>query len=278
MKIIFAKNIGFCFGVKRALSILEKSLKEDPKPVQLLGSLIHNEKVIEEIIKKGGKFIKDISEVSSGTLVLRAHGVPTNILKGIKRNIVVRETTCPLVKKAQMAANFFYKKGYKVIIIGNKEHPETKAIKSYTDDTALVIENEKEAKNLPKNFQEIGVVAQTTQEPEKIKRILKILKTKCKKINWKNTICPEVSNRQKELREILKKVEGIIIVGSHSSANTSRLAEIAKNSGKPFWWINSVKELKKEEFRKLSSVGVVSGTSAPNWEIEKIKKWLINLN
>jgi len=275
MKVIFAKHIGFCWGVKRAITIAEKSLKKDPKPIQFLGPLVHNEKVIERLKKLGGKFIPPSnleSGIKSGTLILRAHGEIVD-LKKTEKKIIIRDTTCPLVKNAQLKAQNLFEDGYQVIIIGDKGHPEVKGIKGRTEGQALVLENESQAKSLPK-FKKMGVVSQTTQDLNKVNEILKILKNKAKKFKWVNTVCPEVVFRQKELSKISKKADGILVIGSRSSANTRRLAEIVKETEKPIWWINSLAKLKKINFKDVSSLGVVSGTSAPDWEIKKIKKWL----
>jgi 4-hydroxy-3-methylbut-2-enyl diphosphate reductase len=272
MKVIFAKHIGFCSGVKRAITIAEKSLEEDPKPIQFLGPLVHNEKIIEKLKKQGGKFISNLKEISSGTLILRAHGEILDSTK-IGKKILIRDTTCPLVKRVQRTANFLFKQGYRVIIIGDKNHPETKGIKECVKNRAIIIENDFQAKNLPK-LKKIGVVSQTTQNLNKVNQILTILKNKVKEFKWVNTICPEVIFRQKELSEILKKADRTLVIGSRSSANTRRLVEIAKKSKKPAWWINSLEELKKINLKGISSLGVISGTSMPDREIQKIRKYL----
>jgi len=278
MRIIFAKNIGFCSGVKRAVAIAEKSLKKDSRPVQFLGSLVHNEEVIKNLKKKGGIFISTLEEIKPGTLILRAHGEILDLQKVRAKKVLIRDTTCPLVKRAQRTANFLFEQGYQVIIIGDKKHPETKGIKRYTKNRALVIENENQAKDprfLKKvRDKKIGVVAQTTQNLDEANRILKILRNKSKGLKWINTICPEVLIRQKELSQILKKAEGILVVGSRSSANTKRLAEIVKRAKKPAWWINALENLKKQKFINISTLGVVSGTSTPDWEIKRIRTWL----
>jgi len=303
MKIVFAKNIGFCSGVKRAMAIAKDSLKKDPKPVQFLGYLIHNEEVIKSLKEKGGKFVFSQKLVKPGTLITGAHGeVDLSLVKNQRflslaknKHILIKKTTCPLVKNAQNKANLLFKEGYQVIIIGEKNHPETRGIKSYTENRAIVIENENQAKDLPK-FKKLGVVSQTTQALDNINRILKILRNKTKKLKWFNTICPKVIIRQKELSQILKEVCGILVIGSPSSSNTNHLIEMVKKSKKPLWWINSLGELKKINPRTraklgaglvqnrsktsgsglgdINSLGVVSGTSAPDWEIKKIKNWL----
>ena len=275
MRVIFAKSIGFCTGVKRAIGITENSLKKDLKPVQFLGETVHNEKVMERIKKGGGKLIFSPKEAVAGTLVIRAHGyAPFNAPK----DIVIEDATCPLVKRAQKAAQSLSKEGYRVIIIGEKKHPEIKGIlgyvKKYVKNKAIVIADEKEAEALNK-IERMGVISQTTGNPEKVNQILSVLKKKTKKLKWINTLCPQVVFRQKELSGFLNKASGVLVIGSETSANTRRLAEIAKAAEKQVWQVNSLEALKKIKF-DVPVLGVVSGTSAPDWEIKKVKKYLKN--
>lgn len=272
VKIIFAKNIGFCSGVKRAAAITERTLKEDPSPVQFLGLLVHNEKVIEDFIKKGVKFIKELKEAKSGTLIIQAHGRPP-FKQEINSKFTIRDATCPLVKRAQLVAHSFFQKGCQVIILGDENHSEVIGIKGYTENTAVVVKDEKEAQKLP-FFEKIGFLSQTTKNEETFERVLEILKKKTKELYWQKTLCPEVKARQDELERILKKCDGILLIGSRLSANTQRLAEKVKKLKKKLFWINSLEELKKQKINGLSDLGVISGTSTPNWEIEKIKLWL----
>lgn len=272
MKIIFAKNLGFCSGVKRAILIAKNSFKDNPKPIYFLGDLIHNEKVVKKFKKAGARFIKKPNKVRVGTLILPAHGFPP-LPKKIFKKINVRDATCPLVKRAQNLASFFYEKGYKLIVFGDKNHPEVKGIKSFAKNKAIVVTNEKDAQNLP-TFQKIGFISQTTKKIEEFLRIIKILKTKSKEVKTFNTLCPEVLKRQKELRKILKIADAILVIGSKKSANTKKLAEIVKNEGNKLVWINSLTELKRKKIKGILVLGVVSGTSTPNWEIEKIKNYL----
>jgi 4-hydroxy-3-methylbut-2-enyl diphosphate reductase len=270
VKIIFAKNLGFCFGVKRALNILEKSIKNDSKPIYLLGEIVHNEKVIQKLKKEGVKIVFSPREVKNGTLIIRAHGFPPF---KISRKVILRNATCPFVKRVQDLACNLSKDGYQVVIFGKRNHPEVIGISAFSKNKALIVENKSQAKKLPK-FKKIGFISQTTSDEEKFFEILEILKKKAKEFKYFNTICPQVKLRQKELKEILKKVEAVLVIGSKSSSNTQKLAKIVKNSGKKLIWINSLKELKKKNLKEISSLGVVSGTSAPNFEIEKIKNYL----
>ena len=271
MKIIFAKNIGFCSGVKRAVTITEVSLKKGPKPVQFLGELVHNENVLEYFLKKGVKFAKKLPTAKKGTLIIQAHGRPP--LPTLPK-ITIKDATCPLVKIAQLAAKTFHQQGYQVIILGDKKHSEVIGIKGHTNKKALVVKNEKEANGLP-HIKKAALVAQTTQNRETFKKTLEVLKKKVKDLKWSNTICPEVSARQKEIEKILKNCDGVLVIGSKLSANTKRLAEKAREMNKTLIWINSLKELKSRILQiKCRKLGVISGTSTPNWEIDKIKKYL----
>ena len=273
MKIIFAKKIGFCSGVKRAIRITEEALEENNPLVQFLGSLVHNEQVINLFQKKGVKFRKSLKEAKPGILIIQAHGTPP--FKNSNKKILIRDATCPLVKKVQLIAGGFHKKGYQVIILGDKDHSETRGIKGHTNNKAIVVEDAKEAKGLP-GFKKIGFVAQTTQSVEKFQEVLRVLKEKADKLVFENTICPEVASRQKELTKIIESTDGILIIGSRSSANTRRMVEKAKKFKKKVFWANSLEELILFEINGINKLGVVSGTSAPNWEINKIRRHLLN--
>jgi len=279
MKVIFAKNIGFCFGVKRSIKIAQDSLEKDPKPIQFLGDLVHNEKVMIDFEKKGTKVLSDVGQARSGSLIIRAHGISPILEKRISQSVLVRDATCPLVKKAQKSAETLHKEGFQVVIIGDKNHPETKGIKGYTNNQAIIIENNEETETpsfLNKiKGKKIGVVAQTTKNLDKVKEILKILEKTAGELKWINTLCPEVATRQKEIAKILQEADRIIVIGSKHSANTKRLVERARELKRKVFWVDSLEELKKEKMEKISTLGVISGTSAPDWEIEKIKKWLL---
>ncbi|MGC9031472.1 MAG: 4-hydroxy-3-methylbut-2-enyl diphosphate reductase [Minisyncoccia bacterium] len=282
MKIIFAKHLGFCAGVRRALILAKKVLKTGPKPVYFLGDLVHNEKVMEKITKWGGKIIGNPNEIKKGSLVLRAHGEilsEETILNLKKKKIKIFDATCPLVKKAQNSAILLKKQGFLVLIIGDKKHAEVEGIKKAVQNEAIVIENEKDLKKIIKNIskikQKIGIVSQTTQEVENMNNILNILKKKFKNLKYLDTLCSEVKARQKEIKEIIKRADGILVIGSKDSANTKRLVILAEKAKRKTWWINSLKDLKQIDFFNIKTLGVISGTSAPDWEINKIKKWLL---
>ena len=270
MEIILVPQFGFCFGVKRAIDMSVKALREKPNPCQVLGTSVHNEFVIERLKKQGIKFINSLNEAKKGTIIIPAHGEDPKVLKKInKMGHEIVDTTCPLVTRTQNLAKALQKKGYQVIIIGDKEHKEVKSIQASIDGKGIIIEDEKEIAKIIKK-KNLGVVVQTTQNPERVDRILKELKKKFKEIKFYNTFCPTVQNYQKEVRNLAPKVDLMLIVGSKTSANTKRLAEIAETNRKPVYHIKSASEFKKEWFSGIKKVGIAGGTSTPDWLIKEV--------
>lgn len=278
MQIIKAEKIGFCFGVRRSIQIARESLQKETRPVFILGSIVHNEEVIKEIESLGGKIISDLEEASRGSLIItKAHGVPQQTLERAKeKNLEIKDTTCPIVKTAQQKAEKLNQQGYQVVVIGEKTHPEPQVIQEYAGEDSVITEDLQEISKL-NSRSPVGVVVQTTKKRNKVQELIQAIKTKEVEVKEEDTICNEVSDRQQELEQILKETEGVIVVGSRTSANTTRLAEIVKDSGQKLWWINSLEELPTKEIKKYNTIGLVSGTSAPDWEVEKIYNYLNEL-
>jgi len=274
MKIILAPKIGFCFGVKRAFNMSLEALNKKPKPCQVLGPLVHNELVIEKLKKKGIKFINSLNEAKKGTIIIPAHGEDPKVLEKIKKmGLEIIDTTCPLVKKVQDLAKNLQKKGYQVIIIGDKDHKEVKSIQAGIKEKGIIIENEKYFPKL-KIKKPLAIIAQTTQNPERAKKILKKLKKKFKDVKFHNTLCPTVQSYQKEIKKLAPKVDLMLIVGSKTSANTKRLVEIAKTSGKPVYHIENPDQLKEKWLSGVRKLGIATGTSTPDWSIKEVIKKL----
>ncbi|HOK35382.1 MAG TPA: 4-hydroxy-3-methylbut-2-enyl diphosphate reductase [Candidatus Pacearchaeota archaeon] len=274
MEIILSKEIGFCFGVRRAYDLTLKTTEEQKRPYFCLGPLVHNESVNKKLEKLGIKFVSSLDdEVKNGILIIPAHGARPEIFKEAKkRELKIIDVTCPLVKKVQKTAEDLQNNGYQVIIVGDKNHTEVESIQGAIKDKGIVVENAEEVsalKNFKKNLS-FGVIAQTTQSEENVQKVLEKLKKIAKKVKFCNTLCPFVSARQKEVGDLAKKVDLILIIGSQTSANTKRLVGIAQKSHKPVYHIENEKELKKEWFLNIQKVGIATGTSTPDWEIKKI--------
>jgi len=270
MKATLAKNSGFCFGVKRAI---EETMKTGGK-VYTLGPLIHNPQVIEKLKGEGKKVVKSINEVDKGTVIIRTHGVPGKVIeRAKKKGLCVLDLTCPFVKKTQDYAKEFFDKGFKVVVVGEKNHPEVKGIVGNIKNS-IVIENLGDIKKI-KGYEKIGVVFQTTQSSERAKEIITKLREKCKEIETANTICNATLERQKTAKELAKKVDLMIVVGGYNSGNTKRLVEVCKCIVETRH-IETEKELEKEWFENKKHVGITAGASTPGWVINNVVERIKN--
>ncbi len=273
MEIIVSKNTGFCFGVKRAYELSLKTLEED-KECQMLGNLVHNEKVVNELKEKGLQFISSLEDIKEGTVIVRAHGVSDDVFRQLKeKGVKIVDATCPLVRKAQNFAKELENQGRKVIIIGEKDHAEVKAINGAIDNRGVVI-NSKEEVGEVENSGPVGVVIQTTQDSQRVEEFLQLIKERFSDVKVCDSLCGAVSERQKEVREIANKVDIILVVGSKTSANTQSLVNIIYEKGGVVYGVEDEKDIDSNWFKKESKVGLISGTSAPEWLVEKVKNKL----
>lgn len=275
MKINLAKSAGFCFGVKRAISIACHTL-EGKNKVYMLGDIVHNEDVCKQINDAG---IKKISKLSSGknkTLLIRAHGIPISVIKrALKLGYKIVDATCPMVKEIHKIAKQAENSGYVIIVIGDKKHAEVRGIVGQLMKEAIVIDS---IDNIPlekiKKINKATTVIQSTQNIEKVLEIVKVLKSHIKKIKFFNTICRPTKTKQQEIKTMPLENDIMIIIGSKTSANTRRLYEIAKSFNKHSYWIQSRKDIKSEWFKDMESVGITSGASTPDNITEDIIKYI----
>ncbi|NIM04027.1 4-hydroxy-3-methylbut-2-enyl diphosphate reductase [bacterium] len=279
MRLIFAKKLGFCSGVKRAISLAQSIPKRNNKkgtvtnPVHTLGPLIHNPQEVERLEKRGVKAISRLNQIKTGTLIVPSHGLPRSILKKIeKKRLKLIDATCPFVKRAQLLAKSLHNRGYHVVIVGQKSHPEVISLLSFANGDASVVETPVDVDKL-KTTKKIGVISQTTQSVEKFEKIVERLKTKVKKLKIHNTICKETSQRQKEAKGLAEKSDLMIVIGGKNSANTARLYEICKKVTRAHH-MESPAELRLYSFNKKGVVGITSGTSTPDWIIRSVVKGL----
>ncbi|HAF08089.1 MAG: 4-hydroxy-3-methylbut-2-enyl diphosphate reductase [bacterium] len=279
MKIVVAKNSGFCFGVKRAMKMiddLEKQSKE--KPLYTLGPIIHNPQVVDSLKEKGILPLNDVSKMKKGSLILRTHGVEKTLLDKIKRKkIKYIDATCPFVANAHNYAKKLFKEGYLVVIFGETEHPEVLAINSQIDNKGIVVEKKEDIKKIVnmKN-KRIGVISQTTQSLEKFKEIVTELMDNFKEIYVVNTICNATSLRQNSAVEVANKVDLMLVIGGKNSGNTKRLFQICYSLNRNTFHIETYKEIKsfKERVLKSKKVGLVAGASTPDWIIKEVVNYL----
>jgi len=277
MKINLAKSAGFCFGVKRALDIAIQTAKRE-KRVEMLGDIVHNEDVVKEITQAGIKKIKRLGKGKNKTLLVRAHGTSSKILKEARKHgYKIIDATCPMVREIHKIAKENEKRGYKIIIIGDKKHDEVRGILGQLKKRALVVDNIKNASDKKlSGIKKGAVVVQSTQSLDKVLKIVGALKKAIKDLKFFNTICKPTRTKQEEIKILPLKNDIMIIVGSKASANTKRLYEISKSLNKKSYWITSKKNLKPAWFQDVKKVGVAAGASTPDYTtkdiIEYIKK------
>lgn len=284
-EIKLAKFAGFCYGVKRAVETVKKLKAENPdKKVSVLGELIHNTDVINELEALGINTITEIPKHGEGICVVRSHGESPEVIEKIKNaGFTTVDLTCPDVKKVQHTAIELAKNGYYVVIVGKSEHPEVIAIKANAklwSDKVVVATEIEQLKNFEKEIKshkKVGVVVQTTQRITTLNKIVEYLTSIAKEIHIANTICQSTSMRQSEAKELAKESDLVIVVGSKKSANTTHLAEILKDITKTIHIENDTElDNYKELIEKAQKIGITAGASTPQNIIEKVIKKLEN--
>lgn len=277
MEIVIARRAGFCFGVKRALKITYQTAESAKGEVGTLGPLIHNPQVVARLVKMGVRPVEDIPGFHGETLIIRSHGVPGSVLRAAEGSDVrLVDATCPFVKKAQDYARELNSEGYRVVIVGDKNHPEVQGILSYAGEDAVVAVDERDLAGM-KKLRKIGVVAQTTTAFERFKRVVNRCMEISSEMKIHNTICDATHVRQKEAEEIARTVDVMLVVGGKNSGNTTRLAELCGETGTPTFHIEAREDLQNDWFRNTRRVGITAGASTPEWVIEavveRLKKW-----
>jgi len=265
MKIDLAKSAGFCFGVKRAIDTALKAASLYNN-IYMLGDIVHNEDVVRQIEGAGIKRVNALREGRGRILLIRAHGCALSIMqKARHKGYKIIDATCPMVKEIHRIAGKMEKRGYKIILIGDKNHDEVKGILGHLKRKAVLIEDARHIHlNAIKKIRRACIVTQSTQNMDKVLNIVEILHRRIKKVEFFNTICHPTRIRQEEIKKMPLKNDVMIIIGSRSSANTKRLYEISKSLNKRSYWVNSTQQIRREWFGKAKTVGITAGASTPN--------------
>lgn len=272
MNIQKAKNSGFCFGVKRALTITRKTLEPKTGPVYSLGELIHNPQVLTELKNQGIKFENNPEKIHNSTVVIRSHGVGPDIYGVLKRNHNhIIDATCPMVKKIQNMVHSLAEEENEIIIFGSPSHPETRGLAGYSRETAVIIENEKQAAGLP-HKRKRSVIAQSTQDIHTYKRIISALMDKTRELKVFNTICPSTVVRQKSTSDLASRVDVLFVIGGKNSSNSNKLYSIAKTILPRTFFIENAGQILSEMIKDAENIGLVGGASTPFEAIEEAEK------
>lgn len=273
MRILTPKKIGCCFGVKRAIKLTEEVLSQK-KPAYIFGELVHNETITHQLAQKGLRTVAGVDDVKGGTLIIRAHGLsPDERRQAEEKRIEVVDATCPIVRQAQNAAKKLEEEGYQVVIVGDKDHAEIKGILGHLKNEAIVVANHKEV-DPSKLKRKVGLIFQTTHSIEFCKEVVAEVMKTAHDIKIINTICADIRRRQENAVRLAKKVDLMIVVGSHHSSNTIKLKKLCENYNRNTIQIETAKDLSPSKVKKARSIGIIGGASTPDILIEEVKRKL----
>ncbi len=272
MEVKFARNYGFCFGVKRAIKIAEENLNSST-----LGPLIHNPKEIDRLEKNYNVTIADtLYDVKNGSsVIIRTHGIAKEEFETLKtKTSKIIDATCPFVTKPQQICEEMSNEGYEIVIFGDSNHPEVKGVKSYAKNPIVILSVDELKKYKLK--EKIAVVSQTTRKIEEFLKIVNYLIENHKEVRVFNTICNATFENQEAARELSAEVDIMLVIGGKNSSNTKQLLDICKKNTQSYL-VESCEDLKEEWFKNKKLCGVSAGASTPDWIItdiiEKIKQY-----
>ncbi len=266
MEVFVAEKCGFCAGVKSAISLAEEVL-HGQDVVYSLGPIIHNNDVVNKLSAMGLRMIGDVEDIYSGTVLIRSHGAaPAQIDKLKAKGLQIVDATCVLVKRVQQIAVELEKEGYTVVVMGNKDHPEVKAVVGCVKD-ATIVADEKDLDKLPVDGS-LGVICQTTQSPEYFSRMLSVICNRgFSRLKAINTLCKEAVKRQQSAVDLCKKVDIMFVLGGLDSANTRKLAELCQRHNSQTYHLQNWDEFDKSKLAGKKTAGVTAGASTPEWII-----------
>ncbi len=270
-RVMLAEHSGFCFGVRRAISLAEEALRGEG-PVYSLGFIIHNSREVGRLEKEGLKVVDGLDGLGPGTLIIRSHGAhPSVFTRAEGRGLKIVDATCPFVKRLHEIVSMLKGEGYRVIAAGEREHPEVMALSG-----VAVVENAGDALKVRK-CKKIGVVSQTTRSAESFREVVSVLTGKAKELRVFNTICSATEKRQASALELSNKADVMVVVGGYNSANTRRLEEICREAGTKTVHIEGASGVSPGAFKGVRAAGVTAGASTPGWIVKEVIKKLEEL-
>jgi len=276
-----AKELGFCFGVRRAVTILEKAARKRGE-IATLGPIVHNPRVVEMLAERGVTVVDNLDEVKGDTLAITTHGIGSEVLADIKaRQLSLIDTTCPIVRSAQKVAQKLAGAGFWVVIFGDATHPEVKGLLSWAGNKAVATLNNDEALNIVSMPQRLGILSQTTQSQSNfynfVKEILGVALPETREVRVVNTICAATQKRQEVALELARRSELMIVVGGRNSANTQRLVEMCSSLAETYL-VESASEINGGWLLDKNHIGITAGASTPDQVIEEVVSRLNSLS
>ncbi|MDR0807015.1 MAG: 4-hydroxy-3-methylbut-2-enyl diphosphate reductase [Enterobacteriaceae bacterium] len=285
MQILLANPRGFCAGVDRAISIVERALEIYGAPIYVRHEVVHNRYVVDSLRERGAVFIEQLNEVPDGAiLIFSAHGVSQAVRAEAKsRDLTIFDATCPLVTKVHMEVARASRKGREAILIGHAGHPEVEGtMGQYSNEAGgmYLVESPQDVWDLQvKNDKNLCFMTQTTLSVDDTSDVIDALRERFPDIIGprKDDICYATTNRQEAVRNLAMRSDVVLVVGSKNSSNSNRLAELAQRIGKPAYLIDTAEDIQEVWVKNLSSIGVTAGASAPDILVQAVITRLISL-
>ena len=273
MKIEKTKGIGFCYGVKRAIDILER-LARERGGVETLGAVVHNQQVLHRLAEIGVRVVPSIDDIKGSTVAISSHGASPEVEEKLQAlNLEVINTTCPFVHRVQIAARRLARNGFLVVIYGDADHTEVKSVLGWAGGKGVATLDDKLVAGLDPLPRRLGVLSQTTQIPahftEFVKRLVDSVFTRDSELRVIDTICHDIRRRQAEALELAGRVDLMLVIGGRGSANTNRLAELCSALTETHL-IETAEEISPDWFKGKERIGVTSGASTPEPTIDYV--------
>ena len=275
MEIILAKEMGFCFGVRRAVEMMEDATREQGAMVSL-GSVVHNPQVVSQLKSKGLDVIASLGEVSRQPVAITAHGVSESVVRQLEsRGVPVVDTTCPIVTRSQQWAKRLAEEGFAVIIFGDPNHKEVRGVLGWAPGKAFAVTSIEGLAELPDDLPaRIGVLSQTTETEghfaEFVRALLEQRMDRISELRVINTLCNATTSQQAAAQELAHQVDLMFVIGGRESANTRHLAEVAREEGVETYHVESAGDIQPEWLSGRARVGVTAGASTPDSAVDAV--------
>ena len=282
MNIILAQEMGFCYGVKRAIEMTQAAAKEQGG-LYTLGQLVHNPSVIERLKQDGIEVVADMESIpQDGVATITAHGTGQAVTEEIAdHNLALLDATCPIVSKVHRIVQEHAERGYQILIFGDPTHKEVRGILGWSAGRGVAVASAAELDSV-RLRRKICLVSQTTQTVERFqavaRRLMDLALEDALEVHVVNTLCFATTKQQSAARDVLPQVDVMIVVGGRNSANTTHLAEIGREANTPTYHIESAAELDPAWFARAENIGVTAGASTPDWSVHEVVDWLKELD
>jgi len=278
-KVLLAAPRGYCAGVERAVEAVEQALLTHGAPVYVRKQIVHNLHVVKDLEAKGAVFVEAEAEVPEGAVVvLSAHGVaPEVYANAAERHLTVLDATCPLVTKVHLEARRFAREGRTIVLIGHAGHEEVVGTTGQAPERTILVQSPQEARSIEiADPADLSYLTQTTLSVDETNEIIEILRERFPQMQGppREDICYATQNRQDAVKDLARRSDVVLVIGSDNSSNSNRLAEVAREQGTPAFLVDDESEVDPSWIADAEVVGLTSGASAPEWLVERMLAYL----